>query len=459
VDAAALKLHPLTPSPSPRKRGEGGLIMRIAYITAGAAGMFCGSCMHDNTLVSALVAAGHDALLIPTYTPIKTDEDDVSQERVFFGGINVFLQQKSSLFRRTPWFLDRLLDGRRLLNWVSRFAVRTEAQVLGDLQVSMLKGEHGYQRKEIAKLTRWLSADVKPEIIHLTAVLLSGIVPDLKRDLGVPVLASLQGDDIFLDSLPPRHRAQSLALIQENAQVIDGFVATSHSYADFMAGYLGLPRDKIHVVHPGLNLKGHLAETADAKPAGPRTATPLTIGYFARICPDKGFHLAVEAFRLLRQDGGPRCRLRASGWLGANQRAFFEEQRKKLDQAGLLDDFEHVESPDHESKVRFLQALDVLTVPTVYHEPKGLYILEALANGVPVVQPRHGSFPELIEATGGGILVQPADPAALARALRELLEQPQRRAELAVRGLEAIRRRFHAQVMAQNTLEVYEKYL
>src|SRR5262249_26334232 len=125
-----------------------GYAMRIAYITAGAAGMYCGSCMHDNTLAAALIAQGHDALLIPTYTPIRTDEADVSQKRVFFGGINVYLQQKLALFRHTPWVLDRLLDARRLLNWVSRFAVKTQAEDLGELTVSMLKGEHGNQRKE-----------------------------------------------------------------------------------------------------------------------------------------------------------------------------------------------------------------------------------------------------------------------------------------------------------------------
>src|SRR6266576_6343164 len=114
--------------------------MRIAYITAGGAGMFCGSCMHDNTLVAELIHQGHDALLIPTYTPIRTDETDVSQKRVFFGGINVYLQQKLSLFRHTPWFLDRLLDQGWLLRLASRFAVKTEARELGALQVSMLQG-------------------------------------------------------------------------------------------------------------------------------------------------------------------------------------------------------------------------------------------------------------------------------------------------------------------------------
>src|SRR5438132_1829374 len=142
--------------------------MRIAYITAGAAGMYCGSCLHDNTLVAALTAQGHDALLIPTYTPIRTDETDVSQQRVFFGGINVYLQQKSALFRHTPWMVDRLLDAPRLLRWVSRFAVKTQAERLGDLTVSMLKGEHGHQVKEIKKLVTWLASEVLPENINLT---------------------------------------------------------------------------------------------------------------------------------------------------------------------------------------------------------------------------------------------------------------------------------------------------
>src|SRR5262249_35797007 len=231
--------------------------MKIAYITAGAAGMYCGSCMKDNTLVAALHALGHDALLIPTYTPIRTDEDDVSQRRVFFGGINVYLQQKLALFRHTPWFLDRLLDFRGLLNWVSRFAVGTRAEDLGDLTISMLQGEHGHQRKEVAKLVGWLADEVRPELICLTNVLLSGMVGELKRPLKVPVLALLQGDDIFLESLPVEHRTRAIALVGDHCRAIDGYIATSGYYADFMAGYLGLPRERIDVVYPGLNLRGH----------------------------------------------------------------------------------------------------------------------------------------------------------------------------------------------------------
>ena len=106
--------------------------LRIAYITAGAAGNFCGSCLHDNTLVAALQAQGHDALLIPCYAPLHTDEPDVSYRRVFLGGINAYLQQKLALFRHTPRFLDWVLDARPLLRWASGFAVRTQAQAVLD---------------------------------------------------------------------------------------------------------------------------------------------------------------------------------------------------------------------------------------------------------------------------------------------------------------------------------------
>src|SRR5437016_4628768 len=234
--------------------------MRIAYITAGPAGMYCGSCLHDNTLVAALHAQCHDALLIPTSTPIRTDETDVSQDRVFFGGINVYLQQKSGIFRHTPWFLDRLLDFPRLLRWVSRFAVRTRPQDLGELTISMLKGEKGKQRKEIAKLVRYLKRDVQPQLINLTNALLAGMVPALKRELGVPILCTLQGDDIFTEMLPEPHRSQALELLRELCSHIDGFITTSRYYADFMASYFAIPREKFHVVMPGINLKGHGGE-------------------------------------------------------------------------------------------------------------------------------------------------------------------------------------------------------
>lgn len=428
--------------------------MRIAFVTAGAAGMFCGSCMRDNTLVAALNAAGHDAILVPTYTPIRTDEPDVSTPFVFYGGINVYLEQKFWLFRHTPRFVDWLLARPFLLRWVSRFAVNVDYGDLGQLTVSMLRGRTGRQKKELATLIEWLKSHAKPEVVILTNALLSGMVPAVRESLRVPVLVTLQGDDIFLNALPEPQRSRCLELIRANDRHVSGYICTSRNYADFMAGYLGVDREKMHVVYPGINLKGH------GEPVEQPPDRPPTIGYFARICPEKGFHNLIEAFlHLRRTPEAPRARLKVSGWLGANNRKFFDSQVQKLADAGLAGDFEHVECPDHASKVRFLQSIDLLSVPTDYHEPKGLYVLEAWANGVPVVQPRHGSFPELIESTGAGLLTEPGDHPGLAERWQQLLVDQNLRAELGNRGKVAVRERYSAQVMAAETVQVLEKHL
>jgi glycosyltransferase involved in cell wall biosynthesis len=419
--------------------------------------MYCGSCMRDNTLVAALNALGHDAQLVPTYTPIRTDEDDVSGRRVFFGGLNVYLQQNFSLFRHTPVFLDRLLDARGLLKWISNFAVQIEARKLGELTVSMLQGDHGNQKKEVVKLARYLGDEVKPELINLTNVLLGGLVPEIKRRCPVPILATLQGDDIFLEGLIEPYKTQARNLVREHCREIDGFLTTSRYYADFMSGYLDIPREKISVVWPGLNLKGH-ATPADGHKPPPKA--PLTIGYFARIAPEKGLHVLIDAFCMLSDTiDVPPTRLRVAGWLGKNNQEYFDQLKKKIHDRGLAEQFEHVDCPDHVSKVRFLQSIDVLSVPTTYREPKGLYVLEAWANAVPVVQPRHGSFPELIEATGGGVLVEPDNPADLARGLAELLRDHTRLSLLGRSGQVIVHSHFHAARMALETVAVYDKYL
>lgn len=406
--------------------------------------------MRDNTLTAALRDLGHDALLLPTYTPIRTDEEDLSQQRVFFGGINVYMEQKWRLFRRTPWWLDRLLNSPRLLRWVSRFAVSVRAEELGELTLSMLDGTTGNQAKEIEKLVQWLQGDMRPDVILLSNVLISGMAGALKDRLKIPVVAVLQGDDIFLESLPENVRARAIARIRTNCTQIDSLIATCRYYADFMAGYLSVPRDKIHVVYPGIKF----SETT-ARPPNPIP----TIGYFARIAPEKGLHLLADAFIHLRQQpGAPRARLRFSGWLGKHNHGYLEAILKKLDAAGLRGEVDHVDSPTYEDKMRFLSSIDVFSVPAPYREPKGLYVLEALAHGVPAVQPSHGSFPELIEHTGGGILVEPNNPVALADGLGRMLADNALRRETGERGRHAVRERFSAETMARNTLAILQQF-
>ncbi|MDZ7344773.1 MAG: glycosyltransferase family 4 protein [candidate division KSB1 bacterium] len=429
--------------------------MRIAYIAAGAGGMYCGSCMHDNTLAAALIKKGHEVALIPTYTPLRTDESNVSIKKIFYGGINVYLQEKLALFRRTHWAIDKLFNRPALLNWVSRFSASTNAKDLGALTVSVLQGEKGHQQKELTKLIQWLKNDYQPEIVQLTNSMFVGMAREIKKELGVPVLCAMQGEDIFLEDLIEPYKSWALALLRERAQEVDGFIATSEFYADFMSDYIGVSRDKIHVVRLGINLHGH-GETPPVK----RDDIPFVVGYLARVSPAKGLHLLVEAIHLLiKQIGQPAIKLKVAGYLDRRDRKYLRDITSKVNSNSMNGAFEYIGEVDRKQKIAFLNSLHALSVPTTYKEPKGLYVLEALANGIPVVQPRHGAFPELIAATGGGILVDPHSPQAIAEGIRSLITDASRRGQLSEEGKTAVHRHFSDEAMAEATLQVYRQYL
>lgn len=430
--------------------------MRIAYVTSGAAGMYCGSCMNANTLAAALIARGHEVALTPTYTPMRTDEAGVSIDHVFFGAINVYLQHKLALFRHTPRFVDRLLNRPKLLEWVSQLGSSTDARLLGSLTLSMLQGEHGRQRKELEKLVAWLKDDFRPDLVHLSFVMFLGFAHRLREELRVPVVCSLQGDDIFLEELEEPYRGQAYALIRAKQHEIAAFLAPCHAYANAMATLLGLERSKIHVARLGIRAQ----DFADSQAGNAHAETgerPFVIGYLARLCREKGLHQLIDAFHLLTQDLGPeRLRLRIAGYLGERDRAYVAGLREKVQDWGLAERVDWVGEVDRQGKVEFLRGLDAFSMPTVYREPKGLSVLEAMASGVPVVQPRHGAFPEMLEATGGGLLVEPGSPPALAAALRQLHDDPELGRRLGTQGRAAVHRDFTAETEAEGVLAVYQ---
>jgi glycosyltransferase involved in cell wall biosynthesis len=414
--------------------------------------MYCGSCLHGNTLAAALRAAGHDSLLAPMYTPLRTDEDNVSIARVAFGGINVYLQQYSALFRHTPWLFDRLLDWPALLRFVTRRSASVRPEHLGALAVSMLEGEDGRQRKELEKLVQWLGREVRPDVVHLNNVMLLGVARQITRRLGVPVVCSLSGEDAFLEKLPEPHRGRALAILRRRAAEVAALVAMNRYYADFMAEYLAVPRARIHVVPPGLNLAGHGTRRAGQ--------SPLRIGYLARVCPDKGLHQLAAALRILAEDHSlpPVC-VQAAGYLDPADRLYLGEIQRQMAYSGLAERFRYVGELDRPGKIAFLQSCDVFALPTVYRESKGLSVFEAWANGVPAVLPAHGAFPEMIEDTGGGLLCPPDDTAALAEALKRMIRDPDFAAECGRRAQQAVRERYNAEVMAQRMIGVYEAVL
>lgn len=431
--------------------------MKIAYITAGAAGMYCGTCLHDNTLAATLMERGHEVSLTPTYTPMRVDGESVAIDRIFFGAINVYLQQKLSLFRHTPRFVDRWLDNRRLLDWASSMGgASNDAHMLAELTLSMLQGEEGMQAKELDKLVEWLEEILQPEVVHLSFSLFAGFARRIKERLGVPVVCSLQGEDLFLDELEEPYRSRVLEVLAERARDVDAFTIHCRYYADLMSSEYGIPNDRIQVAHLGLNPEGY----AEIEPREREPGSDLTIGYLARVCPEKGTGQLIEAFRLLCQEpGGERLRLRVAGFLRERDRGFYEEQQTLIAEAGLADRVDFVGEVDLAGKLNFFSSLDIFSVPTVYREPKGLPVLEALAAGVPVVQPRHGAFPEWIEHTGGGLLIDPLSPRALAAGIRQLVDDPELRRRLGSAGREAVLSKFDHNAAADRMLEIYRGVL
>ncbi len=432
--------------------------MKIAYITAGAAGMYCGTCLHDNTLAAALMARGHEVSLTPTYTLPRTDEESVAIDHVFFGALNVYLQQKVPLFRHTPRFLDALLDQKWLLRMVSKFASgSTDARMLGEMTLSMLEGEEGQQSKELDKMAEWLEEILQPDIVHLSFSLFAGFARRIKERLNVPVVCSLQGEDLFLSELKEPYLSKVSQTLRVRDRDIDAFTAPCHYYADLMSKDYGIPRERMHVAHLGINPQGY-AEIERREQTDPQAE--VVIGYLARVCPEKGTGQIVEAFRLLCQEPGmERVKLRIAGHLRERDRAFVEGEKQKLVEAGLAERVDFVGEVDFEGKLDFLASLDIFSMPTVYREPKGLPVLEALISGLPVVQPRHGAFPEWVESTGGGLLVKPESPAALAAGLRQLVDDSALRYRLGHRGRAAALDKFDHDTTAQEMLEVYQNVL
>lgn len=429
--------------------------MNIVQLTPGAGEVFCGNCFHDNALVAALRGLGHDAIMLPLYLPINVDEDDQSAgQPIFFGGVNVFLEQKSAFFRNAPAWLHRLLNSRKLLAWAAGKAVKTRADEAGELLLSMLRGEAGNQNREITELISWLREHQKPDVICLSNALLIGMVRRLRSELGVPVVCLLQGEEPYLDSLPEAQRSPAWQLLAERAVDVDAWIAPSRWNADCLTKRLKLNPERVHVVHNGISLDGF--EIRDSRSGIQNTRAPV-LGYFARMCKDKGLDTLVEAFIHLKNRGTvPRLKLHIGGGCGPGDEPFVKALRVRLAEAGFIGEVSFSPNLSRVEKLAFLQSLTVFSVPATYGEPFGLYLIEAMAAGVPVVQPRHGGFPEVVAATGGGLLCEPNDPKSLADALEQLLLNPNQQRALGQAGRNAVSENFSAEAMARRTLAVFD---
>jgi glycosyltransferase involved in cell wall biosynthesis len=432
--------------------------MTIIQITPGAGAMYCGNCFRDNALVKQLRKLGHDVLMLPVYLPLTLDEEDQSAGvPIFFSGINVYLGQKSALYRNAPGWLRNALASPKLLKWAGGRTASTRAADLGEITISMLRGEEGNQARELDEMIAWLKTQPSPDVICLSNALLVGMARRLKTELRAPVVCTLQGEDCFLDALPEPDRTRAWQMLSQRARDVDLFIAPSRYFADLMSGRIGLGDGRVRVVFNGINLDGF----RDGEQRSPtsslvtRHSSPV-VGYFARMCKEKGLDVLVDAFIEVRRRGRvPNAKLRVGGGCGPTDEPFVASLKERLQQAGILQDAEFHPNLNRPEKIDFLKSLSVFSVPAPYGEAFGLYLIEALAAGVPIVQPRSAAFPEVVQATGGGLVCEPSST-ALADGIESLLADPARARELAATGQRTVFEKFSAHAMAEGMLRAFK---
>ncbi|MEI6162951.1 MAG: glycosyltransferase family 4 protein [Planctomycetota bacterium] len=400
--------------------------MRIVHITAGAGGRLCGSCLHDNALVRSLRQAGRDAILVSAYVPTTTDEENVSESKVVLGGINVWLQQYIPLFRKTPAFLDRLFDLPVLVSWLSARTGNARPVDLGAITISSLKGEQGYQRKEVEKLATWLKEEIQPDVIHLSNVLLVGLAERLKEVTGAGIVTSLSGEDLFIEQLPRTDYELVRKLLRERSAHVDRFVALNEYFANFMSEYLSVSRSCIDVVHHGVDREGFSEHAPDLMARRESRPGTVVIGYLARVCQEKGLLQLIRAVSdVASRPGCGTIKLLAAGAEIPAENPYLQRCLQTANSCGLGDRFEWLGQIDRKRKIELLHSIDLFALPTQYAESKGISAIEALVAGVPVVAPKHGAFPELLDHGQAGLLHTPHDEKDLANTIFTLVADAQ----------------------------------
>jgi glycosyltransferase involved in cell wall biosynthesis len=411
--------------------------MRIALITPGSGDHFyCENCRRDLDTVQALAKQGHDAVLVPLYLPIA-EAQTAGTLPVFYGAVNVYLEQFMPGYRRLPRRWRQWLDALPVLRWAAARAGATRAGGLEGLTLSVLRGENGRQADELARLVDWLRRDFRPDVVHLSNALLLGLADRIREQARVPVVCSLQDEDTWIDAMPAPWPARIWSIMAERAADVKLFLAVSRTYGEALSRRLRLTPERWRVVYPGVDTDTRQPAAAPPQPV---------IGYHARLCPTLGLDLLVEAFLVLRQRPGlESLRLHVAGGMTADDRPYVAGLRRRLRTAGATEHVQIAESFTPAATAAFLDAVTVVSVPAPAGEAFGLFTLEALARGVPVVLPQAGAFPEVGALTGGVLLYPPGDPAALAAALARVLLEPGLRAALASAGREGVCRHFDLQ--------------
>lgn len=425
--------------------------MNIIQIIPGSGGSFyCGNCLRDSKYVDALRKQGHQVVKIPMYLPLFSDEHDITDIPIFYGAISTYLKQVYPIFRKMPDWFEKLLDSKPMMKMAASMAGSTRAKGLEDMTISMLLGEQGEQKEELDKMVNWIAEHCKPDIIHISNALLLGLAKRLKEKTGVPVLCSLQDEDVWVDAMQPKFQQKIWDLMHERAEDVDALVAVSNFFAETMKKLMNLRDEKMHTFYLGVD--------ADDYHFIPVKEKPHNIGYISRMCHENGFDIVVDAFiELKKKPGFEDVKLIATGGSTGDDAKYIKEQKRKIREYNLEDSYEIIDEFEGDTRHNFFKKVSLISVPVRIGEAFGMYLLESMASGVPVVQPALGAFPEIVGLSGGGVTYMPNSPEKLSETWAELLSNPEKLEKLSNDGYEGTKKKFNIHNHAAEIIGLYEK--
>ncbi len=415
--------------------------MKILFlITSPGDQYYCGNCVRDDFLASALRESGEDVIVMPLYLPLDQMQTDTE---VFFPATSYYVADALFGEKPMPAWLDSFLSRKAFLDLAASLAGSTSAGGMEGMTLSMIKGEGRAFRDRMEGVLEFIEKE-RPDIIHIPTTMLTGVARLIRERFPIPIVCSVQDEEIWIDELKGGDASRAWQGIRDNARWIDSFVTTSVFYMH-KAQSLGMPfAGQMHLLHPGVNLEKYHCPTYPADP---------TIGFNYRMNSLDGLDTLVDAFiRLKKKDSIPNLRLYIGGGHTSLERKFLSGIRRKLSPYKEWVTFQ--KGYTQRRHFEFYREVSVVCVPIKFDESIGLYLPEAFAAGRPVVEPDRGSFREI---TGGaGILYDPSVPEALDEALERIFLSGSLMGELRQKALQRARDTFNSTRLASEIKEVYQ---
>ncbi len=422
------------------------------HIIPGSGGSFyCGNCLRDSKYVEALRASEHEVVKLPMYLPLFADEHDINRDMpLFYGAISIYLKQMFPVFRKAPAWVDRMLNSKPMLKLAASMAGSTRAKGLEEMTVSMLLGEEGLQKDELMKMVDWIAENCNPDVIHLSNALLLGLSHQLSEKMNVPIVCSLQDEDVWVDVMKPEARDEVWKLMSAKAEYVSAFIAVSDYYAEEMKQKMNLPETKLSGIHIGIYPENYSFILPSEK--------GRNIGYVSRMCEENGLDILIDAFIELKKNSEfDDVNLVLTGGSTGDDKKYLKDIRRKIKRNRLSGFVEFHEDFEEDGLKEYFKKVSLISVPVRNGEAFGIYLLESMASGVPVVQPALGAFPEIINLSGGGVIFEPNEPSVLATSLAGLLRDSEKLDQLSRDARTGVEKHFHVNGQVKKMLDVYNK--